>query len=197
MRKLHAATLVLLLLALVARVSADSWVVAPGETQTVGFRSKAPLESFEGSTHTVTGVITLDPEALGDEVAIEVRVDLTSIDTGISMRDRHMRENHLHTDRFPHATFRADSVTGGTGAVLTDGALHEVTVAGELDLHGVKRPVSVVLGLRMDEDRALHITSGFPVALADHDIPRPQFLFAKLGEVQQVFVKLEATIPTE
>ncbi|MBK9304990.1 MAG: YceI family protein [bacterium] len=33
-------------------------------------------------------------------------VDLAALDTGIGLRNRHMRENHLETDRFPQAVFR-------------------------------------------------------------------------------------------
>ena len=196
MRTLPAVTIILSLLGGVRPGLADSWVVVPGEAQTVGFHSKAPLESFDGSTHGVTGAVTLDPAAPHDGFAIEIRVDLVSLDTGIAMRNQNMRENHLHTDRFPQATFRADSITAGADAALGDGASHDLTVAGVLDLHGTKRAISVVLTLLVDQDGLLHIAGGFPVSLSDYGIPRPRFLFAKLGEVQQVFVDLRGTRPT-
>jgi len=191
-----------------ARAGVMTYVIVPGETQTVGFESKAPLETFEGRTHVVTGHVALDPESVGDTVDLEVHVDMASLDTGLSMRNRHMRENHLHTDRFPFATFRGGAVTEGADARLADGEKHVVTVTGELDLHGVKREVAVPLELRLERtesepDGQVRITATFPVALADHDIPRPRFLFAKLGEVQRVFVDLvagratPATAPTD
>ena len=195
MRTPRCAAIVLLLLGPATAARAESWVVTAGDVQTVGFRSKAPLESFEGSTHDVNGSITLDPAFPGSGFTIEVRVGLASIDTGIALRNRHMRENHLHTDRFPLATFRGDSVAGAGDALLEDHAPHDITVVGELEVHGVKRPVSVVLTLRLDPDGVLHISCEFPVSLSEYDIPRPRFLFAKLGEVQQVFADLAATIP--
>jgi polyisoprenoid-binding protein YceI len=186
---------------------AAAWILDPGHAQTVGFRSKAPLETFEGSTHRVTGHVTLDPAAIGDSLEIEVRVDLASLDTGLAMRDRNMRENHLHTDRFPYATFHAGIVTDGAGTDLRDGEPHDIALSGTLDLHGVKRPVSVSLTVRLgaegdaapDErhEPRLRITTRFPVALADYDIPRPRFLFAKLAEVQLVSVDLVADPATD
>ena len=38
----------------------------------------------------------------------------------------------------------------------------------------------------------MHFQAEFPVSLEDHDIPRPRFLFAKLGQVQRVLVDIVA-----
>jgi hypothetical protein len=65
----------------------------------------------------------------------------------------------------------------------------------------VARDVTVVLHVTRvgagetaaNADAGLRITAEFPVALADHDISRPRFLFAKLGEVQKVYVDLSAS----
>lgn len=180
---------------------AARWSVAPGEGQKVGFHSTAPMESFDGTTDQVRGFVELDEAAVGDSIGIEVRVDMASLDTGIGMRNRHMRENHLHTERFPEAVFRGGRVTAGAGTDLRDGASHEIAVAGQLDLHGVVKDATVTLTLTRGPagegkdgaaGDALRIAAEFPVALADHDIPRPRFLFAKLGEVQRVYVGLAA-----
>jgi len=192
-----AAAVLLAPLAVPEDARAARWSVSPGEEQVVGFHSKAPLESFDGTTHDVSGFVELDPAAIGDSLAIEIRVDMASLDTGIAMRNRHMRENHLHTDRFPAATFRGGRVTAGGGSDLRDGETHAVSVEGELELHGVARAVTVELRLTLGGGPAregadgaparLRVEAEFPVALSDHDIPRPRFLFAKLGEVQSVY----------
>ena len=81
----------------------------------VVFVSKATVESFEGRTREAVGSIELDPAALPDSLALRVQVDVATLDTGIALRNRHMRENHLHTDRFPHATFTGVKILEGAG----------------------------------------------------------------------------------
>src|SRR5690606_23312653 len=86
--------------------SAARYEIVPGDPNEVTFVSKAPLETFDGSTKQIRGRIEIDPQALGDSITVEVSVDLASLDTGIELRNQHMRENHLHTEKHPEAVFR-------------------------------------------------------------------------------------------
>ena len=181
-----------LALAIGAPSSADEFrVVDQAEGNLVKFESKATLESFDGTTSSVWGSVTLDPQSLGEPFEIEIEVDLRTLDTGISMRNRHMRENHLETDEFPMAGFEGAEIIEGAGADLTTGGTHEVLIEGRLEIHGVARTIQVPLELTL-EGTNLHIVSRFGVALSDHDIERPKFLMLRLGDVQQVTVDVVA-----
>ena len=63
-----------------------------------------------------------------------------------------------------------------------------------LELHGVVMPMQIPIELRWAESRAgaLQVDAAFDVKLSDHEIPRPQMLFMKLGETQRVVVSLVA-----
>jgi len=178
----------------VAPAGAARFTIAPGAGSEVRFDSKAPVESFSGRTDRVSGWVDCDPAALGDSVTIEVSVDLASLDTGIALRNQHMRENHLETDRYPRAVFRGGRLTGAPSR-LVPGETATLELAGELELHGVRRPlrlpVQVTLG-DTDGGPRLRIEARFHVALAAHEIRRPQFLMLKLSDVQQVTLKLVA-----
>jgi polyisoprenoid-binding protein YceI len=82
--------------------------------------------SFEG-----TIVTAAEPEAS----SVEVRVDLSSIDTDNEARDNHLRSgDFFEVDTHPAMTFRSTAVRRtGDGFV----------VEGELSLHGVTKPVSL------------------------------------------------------
>ncbi len=160
-------------------VSAESEVV---------FESKAKKESFEGRTRKVEGHVEVDPAALGNRIDFSIQVDLASLDTGMSLRNAHMRANHLETDKFPHVKFTGGKVQKASGTSLAAGAL-TFELEGEFDLHGVTRTISVPVEAQMDGG-ALRIKAKFPVSLSDHEIPRPQFLFLKLGETQKIRVEL-------
>jgi len=189
---LVAAPALLLALLGAATARAADFVLAPNAGSTVGFESKAPLESFRGETRAVGGRIRADLDHLAGDAEVTVDVDLAALDTGIGLRNRHMRENHLETDRFPQAVFRGARILEARPAALAPGGACEVVVAGELDLHGVVRPLTCRAALSLSRDGVLTITADFPVRLSDHAIPRPGFLSMKLADEQRVSLRLEA-----
>jgi len=181
-----------LALAIVRPVHAEHYEIKGGDANLVKFESKAPVETFEGKTHSVSGTLDLDPAALTDSVTLSVSVEMTKLETGIALRDKDMRENHLHCKKYPTATFHAGKIVEGGGGALTAGKPKHVTLAGQLTIHGVTKDVQVPVDLTWDGMASVKIASEFPVALADYSIPRPQFLVMKLGDVQKVSVALQA-----
>lgn len=170
--------------------------VRPGEPNLVRFESKAPLESFDGRTRAASGFIELNPEALGDSIELAITVDLASLDTGIPLRDRHMRENHLETARYPAAVFRGGRLNGLAGRALSPGQTVRGEVEGSFLLHGIERPLKVPVEVTREQDdegERLRVRAAFGVRLADHEISRPQFLVLKLQDTQHVTVELAAT----
>jgi len=184
-----------LTLAAAAPAAAERFVITPGAAgNEVRFVSKAPMESFAGHTARVAGEVECDPGALADSCHVHVTVDLASLDTGIGLRNQHMRENHLETDRYPEAVF-AGARLHGAPAALAPGQAARFELAGSFTLHGVSRPLRVPVEVTLHEAagrRELVVAGAFPVSLADHGISRPRFLLLKLGEVQQASFVLTA-----
>ena len=165
--------------------------VRPGGDSKVVFTSKAPTETFQGKTDRMEGTLSVDPAAVGDSITVHLEVDPASLDTGKKMRNQHMRENHLETAKYPKAVFDGAAVLSPAGAKLEAGKPTEFQIEGTFALHGVTRR------LRADA-RATWVPAGsggrivfhaeFPVTLGDYQIRRPEFLFLKLAETQQVEV---------
>jgi len=164
--------------------------VVAGDRTEVVFESRAPLEKFTGRTDRVTGWLEADPGRLDGAVACSLTVDLASLDTGIGKRNRHMRENHLETDRFPRAVFTGGTVSGAEPAALPVGSRTVLTLSGTLDLHGVQRPLSCTVDLTRPRDDELLGEARFTVLLSEFAIPRPRFLVMKLADDQDVTVRL-------
>lgn len=174
-----------------ARGACGEYSVHPGKESKVVFVSKAAMEKFEGKTDRLEGRISVDPAALGDSATFHFEVDAASLDTGIKMRNKHMRENHLETGRFPTILFDGGSVHAASGARLEPGRPESLEVEGTFTLHGVSRRIRipVVVTLRSDPaPGAIDFSTEFRVALAEYEISRPQFLFLKLADVQTVRV---------
>jgi polyisoprenoid-binding protein YceI len=179
-------------------VLAEAFAVRPGGDNQVVFVSKAPMETFEGKTSQVEGSIVVDPTDVRDSVSVRVEVDLASLDTGIPRRNQHMRENHLETDKFPRAVFTGVAVLDPASAKLLPGQAVQLDIQGTFSLHGVSRRLRTVVDVTLVEEsgrRSLRFQTTFPVALTDYAISRPQFLFLKLANEQQVTVRGVATSP--
>jgi polyisoprenoid-binding protein YceI len=159
----------------------------------VQFRSEATSETVIGKTRSVSGFVELDPVTDTFAARGEVHVQLATLKTGNDMRDRHMRENHLETDRFPEAVFTLTQLAIPAGS-LADGKRTPVHVTGQLKLHGVEKTIEPETYLTYtDGDKpTLKIESLFPVTLDDYSISRPQFLVLRLAKTQQVSVVLRA-----
>jgi len=168
---------------------ATRYTVVPGEGTQVTFTSRAPMEKFDGRSGAVSGRLTVDPGRLAGETDLEVTVDLASFDTGLAKRNRHMRENHLETHRFPEARFSGGTITGARGQLVA-GQQAVFTLTGILDLHGVKQRVTCEVTARDLGEGRLQVETRFPVRLSDHAIKRPKFLVMKLADEQQVHVRL-------
>ena len=184
-----------ILIALVAIAShgaanATSFVVRPGGENKVAFVSKAANESFEGKTNRLEGTINVDPTKVGDSASVHFEVDLASLDTGIGMRNRHMRENHLETAKYPKAIFEGAMIRGPSDAALNAGKAVPLDVEGTFTLHGVSRRIRIMVQTtyQPNDGGRIAFQTRFPVLLADYAISRPQFLFLKLAETQEVRV---------
>lgn len=185
------------LLGLAPPAAAERFVVSPGKPNQVVFESKAPLETFQGKTRQIEGSIDLDPSSLGDSIDVSLEVDLASLDTGMDLRNKHMRENHLHTDRYPKAIFHGGRISDLSKPGLAPGESVDFTIQGVLHLHNVEREMQARVHMTQKSERSgpwLDIEVHFQVSLADFEIPRPQFLVMKLNDVQELTLRLAARL---
>lgn len=173
---------------------AADFAVRPGGDSKVVFTSKAPTETFEGKTSQMSGTLSLDPGAVGDSITVHLEVDLASIDTGSKLRNKHMRENHLETGKFPKAVFDGAAVLSGAGAKLEPGTSAAFQIEGTFSIHGVSRRLRCEAhATAAAGGKAVAFSATFPIVLSDYDIKRPEFLFMKLAEAQQVRVSATAS----
>jgi polyisoprenoid-binding protein YceI len=179
------------LLAATGIARATEFVVHAGGDSKVVFTSKAVTESFEGKTNRLEGTLSLDTGAIGDSLTVHLAVDLASLDTGSKLRNTHMRNNHLETAKYPQAVFDGAAVLSPAGATLEPGKPVAFELEGTFSLHGVSRRMRCAAEATFvptAHGGRLAFVATFPVLLSDYAIKRPEFLFLKLAETQQVRV---------
>lgn len=153
----------------------------------VEFHSKATLESFSGKAKSITAEFDVDP-AKPTAAKGKVTVDLRTLDTGIDLRNKHMRENHLHTDSFPNAVFSLDSVSGDGSLSASSPTI--LVIYGQMTIHGVTRGITTPATLSGVGAGGIRIQTEFPLKITEYGIPRPEFLFLKLAEEVRIVVDL-------
>jgi polyisoprenoid-binding protein YceI len=144
----------------------------------VKFISDAPIEDFEGSTEKIDGYVQIKSieELVDSELYFEV--DLNSLDTGIGLRNRHMRENYLHTDKFPMTSFEGKI----TEAVMETNDRYKVTVKGKITIHGKTKEITAEGYVTTNHSGSYRIQSKFVINLTDYDIEVPQMMVMKIDE---------------
>ena len=169
------------------------------------FTSSAPLEQIVGKTGEIYGSFSVDPTNLNSAVSGTVRVVLDSLHSGVNKRDEHMKSEHfLDVANHPFAEFSLDSLSHPGVNQLDPGKPADVCLYGKFSVHGLTKNV-VVIGkatyFNGDDNLAklgfpgniISFDGKFSIQLADYEIKRPQMLFMKLSEGQDIHIFFTAT----
>lgn len=130
-----------------------------------------------GISRFVIGSATINDNTL---TAGEVTVDLTKLSTDVEKRDIHVRNNILHTDDYPTATFTVTEPVS-LANVPEDGTPGTVTLTGDLELHGVTKQVSGQFEVLRTGKRII-VAGDLPINRLDFDVDPGQFVAAKIDE---------------
>ncbi len=138
-----------------------------------GFRVNEELASI-GSTTTAVGRTEGVEGSLaieGAEVtAVDITVDMASLETDDSRRDGRMR-SALATDEFPTATFGLTEPID-LGSVPAGGETISVPATGDLTIKGVTNSVSMSIEARL-VDGTLVVVGSTPVVFDDYGVEKP------------------------
>lgn len=156
---------------------AEEYQVSKSDRNEVKFISDAPIEDFEGKTDQIDGYLYFEDDDLTKNSYLYFEVDLKSLDTGIGLRNRHMRDNYLHTDKYPITSYKGKIIK----AEKSKDDEFTVTTEGTLFIHGLEKPLKVV-GTMLKTDDRFQIQCQFEVKLSDFNIEVPSIMFYKIDE---------------
>lgn len=168
-----------------AAAEAPAWRIERGDLRVVV--PLLPGGAFEARTSSLSGALALGPEkAKPASLTGELSVELATIDTGISLRNEHLREKYLQVARGP----------GFDKAVLSEIRVDDAADAGfdgrsaftgTLSLHDARRQVTGTAVIRQ-LGSAVRVEASFPLALTDFGIEPPSYL--GVGVANKVLVKV-------
>ena len=176
-------SLVICVTSAAAYADSRTWVVRNDGKNLAAFHLPDALEAIDGTTNAVSGSFIADP-ANPSSASVEITVDLSTLDTGIALRNRHMRERYVETPKYPRATFKSVTVAAPSNAIAPNQPV-DLDVTGDFTMHGVTKrisaPVRVILIPESDITRNsrgpgdwIHATTTFKLKLSDFGINVPE-----------------------
>jgi polyisoprenoid-binding protein YceI len=137
------------IIALVAATLAVPLATADGrryaiqtEASELGFRATSRLMNADGRFHRFRGDVALDPRDLAT-ARISLSIEAASIDTGIGLRDTHLRSaDFFDVERFPTITFES---------LRVEAAGRRATVTGRLTVRGVTHEIAVPVDVAVSD----------------------------------------------
>jgi len=137
--------------------------------------------SFEAKTTALNGEVT---PAAGGAIKGALVVDLIKLETGISLRDRHLRNNYLEVQK--GAGFAVAKLEN----IKVEKLPGKTTFRGTLQLHGQQREVSGTADVQQD-GKGYKLEASFPVRVSEFQIPEPTYL--GVGVQDEVTVRVTMT----
>jgi polyisoprenoid-binding protein YceI len=133
--------------------SQSDWQINPSKSS-IEFHLKNMGLKVDGSFKKLSGTVAYDDKKLSQST-VQAQIDPDSIDTGIGMRDKHLKtKDFFNVAKFPDVIFRSTNID-----VEPSG---EFTIVGTLTMHGV--PMRVQLAAKplkafSEKDGQKHLTT--------------------------------------
>jgi len=155
---------------------AGTWTVTDGSE--AGYRVREQLANLPaesdavGRTSDVTGTITVvDAGDSAQLTAGEFTIDTTTISSDEDRRDNRLRTEGLQTDQYPTATFTLTQPVDVPAAAI-DGTATDLTLVGDLTLHGVTKSVEIPAQAQLTNGQ-IQVAGSLSFPLSDFDITAP------------------------
>lgn len=151
---------------------------------TAGFRGRGPGGfTLEGKTHQL--------RIEDDGTMLKVIVPLSELQTGVALRDRHMRERYLEVAKYPEAVL---ALPWSAVKFPEDGRSLESTAPGTMTLHGKSHEVQV--RYRLARSGASYQVSGtVPLDIRHYGIEMPSYFGVTVQPEIEASVSFNAERP--
>lgn len=177
----------LVFLATCALGQAATYKISPAQGH-ISFTAKGrpALISIKGQGEGVAGILTEKNKLLSGELSFQ----LTTLKTGIELRDDHLKNKYLEVEKFPSAKLKISELK------LENEFPQNLPFKGLLTLHGVEQAIEGKVSVREGESgekNTRKILAEFKLKISQFKIEIPSFQGITVAEDIQVHVETEAT----
>ncbi|HMW38250.1 MAG: YceI family protein [Saprospiraceae bacterium] len=150
----------------------------------VKFYSYTPLEKIEAVNNTAACVIDV---ATGN---VELSALNTSFQFKKALMQQHFNENYMESSKFPKARFKGKIIDMSKVSFDKPGT-YKVDVAGELNMHGVSKPVTVPAVLTVKDNTTIMGEAKFNIKPVDYEVKIPSLVKDNIAKEIEVTCKAE------
>lgn len=188
-----------------AKVFAQTFVVDTKDARNQAqFVSDAPFEKINGLVSGLDATVMINSKDITQKPMGKVKVAITSIKTGIDLRDEHLRsEMWLNSGKYPYAEFQLTGIKNQSSKTLTDGQKVKATLLGKFSVHGVTKDIEVPATLTYFKEsektkartpgNLLVANASFNIKLSDYGVKIPDMVVGKVNEEVQITTNFVAS----
>jgi polyisoprenoid-binding protein YceI len=151
----------------------------------IRFFSHTPVEDIEAKNHQVTSIMNAET---GEMV---FKVLMKSFQFQKALMQEHFNEKYVESDKFPNADFLKATIKDWKPNMLKEGKPVEVTVEGELTIHGVTKKITEKGTLELKPDGKVAAKAQMKVRPEDYGIKIPAVVRGNIAEIVDVFIEAE------
>lgn len=123
----------------------------------------------------------------GQNVIGRMEFDLQSLDTGIELRNDHMKNKYLQVSQYPTARLELKSVPVTSSWSVNSPKLEETEFSGDLTLHGQRRPAKG----RFSIDDSGKVEAKMKIKLSDFQVEIPSYMGITVADEVEIKVQLD------
>ncbi|MBY0316383.1 MAG: YceI family protein [Bdellovibrionales bacterium] len=143
---------------------------------------KPSFLKIKGQGEGPEGNIQIDKNITG-----EFKFKLDTLNTGISLRDSHMKEKYLEVAKHPDARLKLEEVKDWS---VEKGEAQGVPFKGSLTIHGVEKPVTGTVDIKK-KDAGYAVVANFETKISLYGIDLPSYAGVTVADDVKVSVKTE------
>jgi hypothetical protein len=135
----------------------------------------------------LTGTFVVDDKT----VSGKFEFPMDNFDTGVEMRNHHMKEKYLETGKFKTAQLEVQPVLFSASVLNAGTSAKDLTFKGTMTLHGVSHPIQGTLQ-ETTEKTKITAHAEFELTISDYAIVIPTYLGITVADTVHVSVDLTA-----
>ncbi len=159
----------------------ERWTARTG---TVTFNSTTPLENIDAKNTKASSVF----DATTNDFVFVVLI--RSFEFEKALMQEHFNENYMESTKFPKATFKG-KVSGLKAGALSAAGTYNVTVTGEMTMHGVTKTITTTGVFTVDAAGKVSASCDFLVKPEDYEIKIPGMVKDNIAKDINVHVRME------
>jgi len=114
----------------------------------------------------------------------ELSIDISTLDSGMSLRNKHMKEKYLEMDKFPQVKLFIKNQPLPRGWSLANKVVSSAKLKAELEMHGERQLIDV--DYQIDQD--FKISARFNIKITDYKVSIPSFMGVTVTDVIELKV---------